>query len=217
MPDLKQISEAALSSFETLTTTYDLAKLAIERRIPGDFVECGVYGGSQCAAMAVALMHDRDRRRLADPAADYQKRVHLFDCFCGLPEPGPKDIEFLQQGNMKGKASCSLEAVQDHMRRWGIDPFLLVYHPGLFKDTIPPIVSTAALGSPLLRQIAILRIDADLYESTIIPFRYLYRLVSRGGWVIVDDYALKGCRDAVHEFMLGAGGPNFQPMYWQKI
>lgn len=201
MPDLNQISQVALSSFETLTTTYDLARLAIEHHIAGEFVECGVFGGAQCAAMALALMNH-------EPGSE--RRVHLFDCFRGLPEPGPEDLEFLNQGDMQGKACCSQENVQAHMSKFGIDHTFLVYHAGWFANTIPVWASSAP-------EIAILRIDADLYDSTMIPLVHLYSRVSRGGWVIVDDYALSGCRKAIHDFMLDRGGPNFPPIYWQKV
>lgn len=198
MPDLKQISQVALSNFETLRTSYALAKLALEQEIPGDFVECGVYGGAQCAAMAMALMELEPQSR---------RRIHLFDCFTGLPAPGPEDLDFQ---NMQGKASCSQASVQAHMSKFGIDQKFLIYHAGLFRDTI----SVWAVSAP---EIAILRIDADYYDSTIVALQHLYSRVSRAGWIIIDDYALPGCRKAVHDFMLSAGGPNFPPIYWQKV
>ena len=52
----------------------------------------------------------------------------------------------------------------------------------------------------LPKQIAILRIDVDSYEGTKIVLEKLYPLVSNNGIIIVDDYHLKGCRTAIHEF-----------------
>jgi len=78
------------------------------------------------------------------------------------------------------------------MREWCIDPEILVYHPGWFADTIP----TAEIG-----EIALLRLDGDLYESTRICVEHLYPKLSVGGWVIVDDWNLDGARKAVQELL----------------
>jgi O-methyltransferase len=47
----------------------------------------------------------------------------------------------------------------------------------------------------------VLRLDGDLYESTMDALVPLYDKVSPGGFVIVDDYgAWEPCRKAVDEF-----------------
>jgi O-methyltransferase len=81
------------------------------------------------------------------------------------------------------------------MEEWSIDPGQLVYHKGWFQNTLPT-------DAPQLfdRGIALLRLDGDLYESTKVCLRYLHPLVAEGGYVIVDDYALTGCRKAVTEY-----------------
>src|SRR6185369_7750988 len=85
---LDNVALAALSSKETLLSTYDLARNVIERGVPGDFVECGVFGGAQCAVMARAI---KDQR-----LEDYQdRRVHLFDSFEGVPAQGEHDLEWV--------------------------------------------------------------------------------------------------------------------------
>ncbi len=46
-----------------------------------------------------------------------------------------------------------------------------------------------------------LRVDGDLYSSTMEVLTALYPKVSAGGYVIVDDYgALATCRAAVDDF-----------------
>ena len=183
---------AALSSAPTLEATYELARMTIERGIPGDFVECGVFAGVQCAAMAKALM-------------DYgvtDRKVHLFDSFAGIPQAGPKDTEFLAAGHAAGLSTCSLGQVQEYMQAWGIDPALLIFHVGLFSDTVP----AAEIGP-----IALLRLDGDLYESTKVCMEHLYPKLSKGGWCIADDFKLAGCRAAIEE-TIGVPGP----LYWRK-
>jgi hypothetical protein len=98
------------------------------------------------------------------------------------------------------------------MRNWGIPDELLVWHPGLFQDTMAgaklnPGGWTNENDNP--KQIALLRLDGDLYESTRIAM-FLYPLVSKGGWVICDDYQLSGARKAVHEVVMPG------PVYWVK-
>lgn len=61
-----------------------------------------------------------------------------------------------------------------------------------------PLVDAEAL--------AVLRLDGDMYESTIVPLRHLYDRVARGGWVIVDDYRLfDSCQRAVSDFFVQRG------------
>ena len=187
------VALGALCSKATLKNTYDLAQLAIRNRIPGDFVECGVYGGAQCAVMARAIM-DNEHRAFA-------RRVHLFDSFTGIPKPGPNDLGWTHP---EGTSACSLESCKAHMKEWSIPDELLVWHPGLFTETLKK--------TRFENQIAVLRLDGDLYESTLVCLEQLYPLVPPGGYIIVDDYALPGCRKAVDDYF----GSIQAPITWQK-
>ena len=60
-----------------------------------------------------------------------------------------------------------------------------------FKDTLP--------HAPI-EKLAILRLDGDMYESTIQALDTLYPKLSPGGFVIIDDYILIPCRKAVDDF-----------------
>jgi O-methyltransferase/8-demethyl-8-(2,3-dimethoxy-alpha-L-rhamnosyl)tetracenomycin-C 4'-O-methyltransferase len=193
---MQNVAAAALTSMQTVRATYDLARNCIERDIAGDFVECGVFGGVQCAMMAKVVMLSRSPRK-----------VHLFDCFGGVPRPGPNDPEIRVGHNydtFKEQTTCSLEDVQRNMRQWGIDERVLVYHPGLFEDVLPAL-------SPHF-PIALLRLDGDLYESTKVCIRHLLPDVTIGGWIVVDDWGLSGARRAAEEMSANAAGP----IYWQQ-
>jgi hypothetical protein len=98
------------------------------------------------------------------------------------------------------------------MQCWGIPPELLVYHPGWFEQTIPQFAQACVYDNMhgAARNIAVLRLDADLYSSTQVIMKHLYPLVSQGGWIICDDYDLSGARLAVNEVV------NPAPMYWRK-
>lgn len=196
------IQPSALAYRETLEATYDLARVCVERRVPGDFVECGVYAGAQAAVMALAILdHVLDHTEPhINQTANYLRRVHLFDSFQGLPAADERDQEIWQHHGAKtGESACSLEAVMNNMRAWGIPDEVLVYHKGWFAETVP------AFSGP----IALLRLDADLYSSTSVCVQHLYPMVSRGGWVIIDDWNLTGCRQAVSEVVVPA------PIYWR--
>jgi len=203
---LDNVALAALSSKETLLATYDLARNVIERDVPGDFVECGVFGGAQCAVMARAIMQCYaigNGRKLAEGVP---RRVHLFDSFEGVPAPGEHDLEWVHPA---GISLCTLEGVKQHMVEWGIPEELLVYHQGWFKDTLWQ--ATDCQRSTWINKIAILRLDGDLYESTKVCMDHLYPLVSPGGWIIVDDFQLSGARKAFLETVGDTG-----PAYFQK-
>ena len=87
----------------------------------------------------------------------------------------------------------SLEDVQANFVRYGLLDEQVRFLKGWFKDTLP--------NAPI-ESLALLRLDGDLYESTIIPLRALYPKLSLGGYVIIDDYspAIPGCVQAVHDF-----------------
>lgn len=186
-----QVFNRVLTYRPTLIATYLLTVDVIVRGIPGDLVECGVYAGVQCAAMAKVLM----------AMGVQDRRVHLFDSFSGLPAPGPEDHEIRGNGITEpGYLSCSLEKVRQNMQEWGIPDSLLVYHPGWFEDTMPGGVE----------KIALLRLDGDLYESTKTAMERVYPLLVDGGWCICDDYNFGGVRKAVHDVTMP------QPIYWLK-
>ena len=196
---MENVALAALSSKQTLQATYDLARAAIRSGVPGDFVECGVFGGAQCAVMARALMLS------AQNGEPITRRVHLFDSFAGVPAPGEHDIEWKASEHPEGVSICTLEGVKQHMVEWGIPDELLVYHRGLFAEPIP----VAWVDKMSIDKIALLRLDGDLYESTKVCTERLYPLVSPGGWVIVDDFSLSGARKAYLESINGESGPAY--------
>ncbi len=63
---------------------------------------------------------------------------------------------------------------------------------GFFNDTIPV--------TPV-QHIAFLRLDGDLYQSTLDVLTGLYDKVIPGGYIYVDDFnSFAGCREAIHKF-----------------
>ena len=205
--ELARFGQRALSRPETVQNSYLLAKICCQENIEGDFVECGVFAGTQIAVMA-----------LANQQFGKKKILHLFDSFEGIPQAGPNDDETITSCIGEGDGSlvstgvsvCSVKQVEQHMKEWSIDANTLRYYKGWFQDTVP---------KAKIKSISILRLDGDLYESTKVCLEHFHPLVSENGYVIIDDYALTGCRKAVNEYhkeinispkiitVIGGGGP----------
>lgn len=207
----------ALCQWPTLQATVDLCRRVLAEQIPGDFVECGVFEGAHPALMARVLQEAEDRERW----------VWLFDSFDGIPEAGPRDAEWPGIGPRPGVektgrlvstkiAQCSIETVLDNMSDWGVERSRLVLRPGWFQHSLKELTA-------LPQKIAVLRLDADLYESTKICLEALYPRLSESGVCIVDDYStLSGCREACLEYL--GGVPEgltviddvHEPVWWRK-
>jgi O-methyltransferase len=85
-----------------------------------------------------------------------------------------------------------VEQVAANFHRYGLLDEQVRFVKGWFRDTLP----TAPIG-----RLAVLRLDGDLYESTMEALIHLYPKLSPGGYVIVDDYGnIAPCRQAVHDY-----------------
>lgn len=208
---LKKVHASALCSIETLEATYDICRSAIERNVLGDFVECGVYAGSHPSVMARAIT-DCCMPELAtfdEHRNSWFRRIHLFDTFNGIPQCGEHDDEFRASGVPANHSACSLEQVKANIAAWGLPEWLFVFHEGDFKDTMFPAATRPVYGHSYPQEIAVLRLDGDLFQSTKVCLDCMLPMVSRGGWVCVDDFNLSGCRKAVLEQIVPA------PIYWR--
>lgn len=159
-------------------------RTVIEDNIPGDFIETGVWRGGACILMRGALK----------AYGDHSRCVWLADSFEGLPKPNAEkyaaDAGDIHWTNNKYLA-VSLERVKANFARYGLLDDRVKFLQGWFSETLP--------GAPI-QQLAILRIDGDMYESTIDAMSSLYDKLSAGGFVIVDDYHLEGCKRAITDF-----------------
>jgi len=174
-----------------------LIERVISDEVPGDIVETGVWrGGASILARAVLAAYGvRDRR------------VILADSFEGLPPPD-KDQYPADAGSVfheYSELAVSEDKVQSNFEKFGLFDNQVVLLKGWFKNTMPLVPSD---------RIAILRLDGDLYESTIIPLMHLFDKVSTGGWIIVDDYeCVPACKLAIRDFLSGRGlTPDIRPI-----
>jgi hypothetical protein len=154
----------------------------LTEQIPGDLVECGVWRGG-----AAILM-----RALLSAWGWEDRTVWLADSFAGLPKPEAGENAVDLSAARFPQLAVSRQRVEDNFARFGLLDDRVRFLEGWFADTLP--------AAPV-ESIAVLRLDADLYESTMTPLTALYDKVSAGGFVIVDDYGvMRQCRRAVDEF-----------------
>lgn len=151
--------------------------------IAGDFVETGVWRGGACILMTGIL----------EAYGDVTRRVFVADSFAGLPPPDSENFpaDAGDQHHTFSQLKVSRADVENNFRRFGLLDERVVFLEGWFKDTLP--------NAPIDR-LAVLRLDGDMYESTIGSLDALYHKVAYGGFVIVDDYQIPACAKAIHDF-----------------
>lgn len=161
-----------------------LTEHVITHNIPGDLIETGAWRGGACIYLRAILKAYGITDRV----------VWCADSFEGLPKPDP-DLFPQDAGDIHHTyepLKISLEEVKANFAKYDLLDEQVKFLNGWFKDTLP--------DAPIER-LSILRLDADMYQSTTEGFIYLYDKVSAGGYIIVDDYgAVPACRTAVHDF-----------------
>jgi O-methyltransferase len=181
---LKKIEKYTMVGHNRLYDLFDLVTEVEKKNLPGAVVECGVWKGGAAAVMGAVIKQ-----------FGYQRRMWLFDSFAGLPEPTVADGAAARAQYKKDRGLSSVEDVKIALRQLSVDQDLVSIVPGWFADTLPSSVDK-------IKQIALLRLDCDWYESTKTCLNNLYQLVVPGGYIVVDDYgSWAGARKAVDEFL----------------
>lgn len=155
----------------------------LKENIEGDFIETGVWRGGACIFMNGFLtVHEIDNRK-----------VWVADSFQGLPAPNGVKYPRDRGGKLHtfDYLRVSLEEVKNNFQKYELLDEKVQFLKGWFKDTLP----TAPI-----EKLAILRLDGDLYESTMDSLTNLYNKVSYDGFIIIDDYTLPPCKSAVTDF-----------------
>lgn len=182
----------AYSNIETLVFT--AVSALIHAKQHGCFVECGVAAGAQIIAM-----------RYGAP----NKLIHAFDSFAGIPNPSNKDDQmpgikyFTEEERLllpnpgeqelvtTGMTAVSVADFKKHLIDSGAGLDNLEIHEGWFEVTMP---------NNTVGDIALLRLDGDLYHSTFVCLTHLFPKVIKGGCVIIDDWELAGSKLACIEY-----------------
>ena len=195
--EYKNIKEYTVTNIERIDALLNSVKYISENDIEGDLVECGVWRGGSCMAMAKQMIKNNDVSR----------KIWLYDTFQGMTEPTEKDIEVetgkrvsdLMENEKKNTekynvwAYAPIDEVKNNMINTNYPIDNINFIVGKVEDTL--------YSDKIPNKIALLRLDTDWYESTKIELEVLYPLLSSGGILIVDDYGhFEGARKAVDEY-----------------
>jgi O-methyltransferase len=178
----------------------------LHRGVPGDLIETGAWRGGVTIFMRAVL----------EAFGDPDRQVWVADSFQGLPKPDPGrwPAEAGDEHWTREQLAVPLEEVQANFARYGLLDERVRFLPGWFKETLP--------AAPI-EQLAVLRLDGDMYGSTMEALEALYPKLSPGGYVIVDDYgAIPQCKEAVTDFRTAHGiidpmeSVDWTGVYWQR-
>lgn len=169
--------------YKRLSNVQDCVVDVINHNVPGDLIETGVWRGGTVIFMRAVLQAMNVTDRV----------VWAADSFEGLPAPdakyeADKDDIFYTFDELK----ISLEIVKENFKKYNLLDEQVRFLKGWFRDTLP----TAPI-----EKLAVLRLDGDMYESTMDALVNLYPKLSVGGYLIIDDWgSVEGCRKAVNDF-----------------
>lgn len=191
--------------YERLSNLQNCVLDVIKNNIEGDFIETGVWKGGACILM----------KRIIDEQK-INKKVFVADSFDGLPKPNvekyPKD--FGDYHHTIDVLKISLEEVKKNFEKYNSLDENVIFLKGWFKDTLPTLDEN--------QKFSIIRLDGDMYESTMDALQNLYSKLMSGGYVIIDDFCLKSCVEATNDFrrMNNINEPintvDFTGVFWQK-
>lgn len=162
----------------------NLVERTIREDVPGDYIETGVWRGGACILMKGVLAAHNVFDRL----------VYCADTFSGLPKPDPKfPADKRDRLHKFRELAVSEETVRSNFAAYDLLDDKVVFLKGLFENTLPKLSNET---------FALIRLDGDMYGSTMSALVHLYDRVSPSGFVVIDDYGgLRNCAKAVHDFL----------------
>ncbi|HVU02791.1 MAG TPA: TylF/MycF/NovP-related O-methyltransferase [Polyangiaceae bacterium] len=181
-------------------------RTVIAEKVPGDFIECGIWRGG-----AVVLI-----RALLEILEEPGRFVWAADSFQGIPPPThPEDVAFGLDLSRERFPMLAIPraTVERTLADYGFSDDRVRFLEGWFKDTLP--------SAPITR-LSILRLDGDIYESTADALGALYDKLVPGGFLIIDDHFVPTCKKAVEDFrrIRGITEPivpiDWTGVYWRK-
>ena len=177
----------------------------LRRGVPGDLIETGVWRGGATIFMRAVL----------EAYGDPDRVVWAADSFEGLPKSDGSHFKDVEAGLWRlPRLAATLEEVRANFERYGMLDDRVRFLKGWFKDT---------LHTAPIERLAVLRLDGDLYESTMQALEALYPKLSVGGYCIVDDYhTVPGCKAAVqdyqarHDIFVDMPTVEFGSVFWRR-
>jgi hypothetical protein len=189
----QQVKAYTMTSVEKVIGLVRAVQYVVKNRIPGDFVECGVWRGGSMMTVALTLR----------AAGETSRDLYLYDTFTGMPPPSGKDKRYdgttashliaVGGPNAPILAYASLEDVRANLSRTAYPEERIHYVQGPVEETLPA-------SAP--QRICMLRLDTDWYQSTLHELQHLYPRLEKNGVLIVDDYGhWRGSQQATDEYL----------------
>ena len=183
---------------ERLRNVRHCVETVLGERVEGDLIEAGCWrGGVSIFMRGILAAHGvRDRT------------VWAADSFRGVPPPDEQNYpaDAGDQNHTAEELAVSREEVERNFRRFGLLDEQVRFVEGWFKDTLPSLRG---------ERFAVVRLDGDLYESTMDGLENLYPSLAVGGFLIVDDFAFPNCRAAVEDYRRAHGiREEIEPIDW---
>jgi hypothetical protein len=183
----------------------ELVEDVISNNVPGHLIETGVWRGGACILM----------RGILAAHGVQDRRVYCADSFEGLPPPDSKyPADKRDRLHAFTELAVSEEAVRSNFAAYGLLDEQVVFLKGFFAATLPKLKD---------ERFALIRLDGDMYGSTITALNNLYDRLSPSGYVVIDDYGgIRSCAKAVTDFLAQRGlTPKIEPVdescvWWQK-
>lgn len=208
-----------MTGWARLNNIRDLLTDIICNNIRGDYIETGVWrGGASIFAKAVmSALEEPDDDESTTISSSPHRISYVCDSFQGLP-PGDRNLD-LSDKNWdtvgKGYLEVASNIVANNFKKFGMLDSNVVFAKGFFNETMPPL-------SKQILSLSIMRLDGDMYESTVDVLYNLYDKLSIGGYVIMDDWfgfpSRTACEDffQVHQINPDIIAIDNTAAYWKK-
>ena len=202
-----KVQQRTMTNANSIANLIAAAKYVNDRQVPGAFVECGVWRGGS----AMAYCYSNLEQNVVD------REVFLLDTYQGYSNVNENDFEISNgrraQDLFKEDANYFCSADLDDVQR-GITE--TGYPVEKVHYLVGDVVDTDLILLP--KQISILRLDTDYYDSTKWELENLYHRLTPGGVLIIDDYDhWNGCRKACDEFFKNNNGSLLIQMEYGRI
>ena len=161
----------------------DAVETVIAEGVGGDLIEAGVWrGGASILMRGVLAAYEEPGRR-----------VFVADSFAGLPEPDAEryPLDAADLNSAEEELAVGVDEVRANFERYGLLDDRVRFVAGWFRDTLPALAEET---------FAVVRLDGDLYESTMDGLVNLYPRLAVGGYLIIDDYGFENSRAAVEDY-----------------
>jgi L-rhamnose isomerase len=187
MPDFStQAMYDAETDFHLMMNEERLAKFVVHweamkmaSQIPGAIVECGVFKGT--SFVRFSLM-----RQLL--GGNFSAKLIAFDVFSDeFPDTSFAEDKAQREHWIEtaGASSISVEQLSETLAQKGITNIELVA-----GDVVATVPEYAKKNQGL--KISLLNVDIDFVEPTLTVLEHFYDRVSRGGVILLDNYAGEG-------------------------